>query len=87
MLYKKINIDLIVPADEAEEVVAGLNTALDQLEERHTLFGGQIEAVAIEHRGARKRSALSHTLAAGEKVTVAIKAARESVSSALRSVI
>jgi hypothetical protein len=33
MLYKKINVELIVVADEAEAVVAGLNTALDQLED------------------------------------------------------
>ena len=31
MLYKKINVELIVPADEAEAVVTGLNAALDQL--------------------------------------------------------
>jgi hypothetical protein len=43
MLYKKINVELIVVADEAEAVVAGLNAALDRLEERHTLFGGGIE--------------------------------------------
>ena len=36
MLYKKINVELIVPADEAEAVVTGLNAALDQLEEAHT---------------------------------------------------
>jgi hypothetical protein len=33
MLYKKINVELIVVADEAEAVVAGVNTALDQLED------------------------------------------------------
>jgi hypothetical protein len=43
-----------------------LNAALDRLEERHTLFGGGIETVAFEHTGTRKRSALAHTMAAGE---------------------
>ena len=87
MLYRKINVELIVVADEAEAVVTGLNAALDQLEERHTLFGGGIEAVAFEHPGTRKRSALAHTMAAGETVADAIRTARESVTVALRAII
>jgi hypothetical protein len=87
MLYKKININLIVPADEAEAVVAGLNASLDVLEEKHTLFGGEIEVVDVEHRGTKKRSALAHTLAAGETVASAVKTARGNVRSALRAVI
>jgi hypothetical protein len=87
MLYKKINVELIVVADEAEAVVAELNAALDQLEERHTLFGGGIETVAFEHSGRRRKSALAHTMAAGETVVLALKAARESVTVAFRAVI
>ena len=87
MLYKKINVELIVVADEAEAVTVELNAALDRLEERHTLFGGGIETVAVRHRGTRKRSALAHTMAAGETVAHALKAARESVTVALRAVI
>ncbi len=87
MLYKKINIELIVVADEAEPVVAELNAALDRVEEKHTLFGGGIETVAFEHPGTRRRSALAHTMAAGESVVVAVRAARESVNVALRTVI
>ena len=84
MVYKKINLELMVVADEAEAVVAGLNAALDQLEEKHTLFGGGIETVAFEHPGTRRRSALAHTRAAGE---TAVKAAREGLAVALRAVI
>jgi hypothetical protein len=84
MLYKKINVELIVIADEAEAVVTGLNAALDRLEEKHTLFGGGIETVAVEHSGTGKRSALAHTMAAGE---TAVRAARESLTVALRAVI
>lgn len=87
MLYKKITLEVIVLADEAEAVVAGLNTALDQLDQRQTLFGGEIEAVAFEHPGTRRRSALGHTMAAGEKVADAIRTARESVTVALRTII
>ena len=87
MQYKKINVELIIVADEAEAVVAELNVALDQLEERHALFGGGIETVAFEHTGTPKRSALAHTLAAGERVAVALKTARESVALAFRAVI
>jgi hypothetical protein len=87
MQYKKINVELIVVADEADAVVAELNTALDRLEEKHTLFGGGIETVAFEHPGTRKRSALAHTKDAGERVAVAVRTARESVAVALRAVI
>ena len=59
MLYKKIDFELMVVADEAEAVIAELNNALDELEERHTLFGGAIETVAFEHTGRSKRSALA----------------------------
>ena len=87
MLYKKIHVELIVVADEADAVIAELNTALDRLEQKHTLFGGEIETVAFEHPGPRKRSALAHTLAAGETAAVALRAARDSVTVALRVVI
>jgi len=87
MLYKKINVELIVVADEADAVVAELNTALDRLEQKHTVFGGDIETVAFEHPGPRKRSALAHTKAAGETVADAVKIARRSVTVALRAVI
>jgi hypothetical protein len=87
MLYKKINVELIVVADEAEAVVTDLNAALDRLEEKHTLFGGGIETVPVEHRGTRRRSALAHTMAAGETVAGAVRTARDSVIVALRTVI
>ncbi len=84
MLYKKINVELIVVADEAEAVVAELNASLDRMEERYTLFGGGIETVAVEHTGTRRRSALAHTMAAGE---TAVRAVREGLTIALRAVI
>jgi hypothetical protein len=87
MLYKKINLELIVVADEADAVVVELSAALDRLEEKHTLFGGGIETVAFEHSGTRKRSALAHTIAAGETVAGAMRAARKSVNAAFRAVI
>ena len=87
MRYKKINLELIVVADDADAVVAELNAALDRLEQKHTLFGGEIETIAFDHPGPRKRSALAHTLAAGETAAVALRAARDSVTVALRAVI
>jgi hypothetical protein len=45
MLYKKIDVELIVVADESEAVVAELNAGLDQMEKTHTLFGGGIETI------------------------------------------
>jgi hypothetical protein len=87
VLYKKINLELIVVADEADDAIRELNAALDRLDERHTIFGGGIETVAFEHSGTRKRSALARTIAAGETVAGALKTARKSVNVALRAVI
>lgn len=87
MLYKKINVELIVVADESDAVVVELNAALDRLEEKHTLFGGGIESVAFEHQKARKISALGHTMAAAQTVAGAMTVARKSVNVALRAVI
>lgn len=87
MRYKKLNIELIVFADEADAVVAELNAALDRVEEKRTLFGGGIEAVAFEHSGTRNRSALAHTIAAGETVAGHVRTAGMSVITALRAVI
>jgi hypothetical protein len=61
MLYRKINMELIVVEEEAEAVVEALNAALDRLEEGHMVFGGEIETVAVEDPGTQKRSALKHT--------------------------
>lgn len=87
MRYTKIHIELVVVADEAEAVVAELNSALDGLEERYTLFGGDIETVPFEHKGTRKRSALAHTIAAVGTVGAAARTARQGVAVALRAVI
>jgi hypothetical protein len=87
VLYKKINLELIVVADEADAVIGELNANLDRLDERHTIFGGGIETLAFEHSGTRKRSALAHTIAAGETVAGALNTARKSMNVALRAVI
>jgi hypothetical protein len=84
MQYKKINVEVIALADEAEAVVADLAAALDRLDEKHTLFGGAIETIAFNHPGRGNRSALAHTRAAGEK---AVRATRNSVAVALRAII
>jgi hypothetical protein len=87
MFYKKVNLELIVPADEADAVIKDLNAALDRMEERHTLYGGGTESVLIEHSGSRRKSALAHTLAAGETAVSVVRTARNSVASALHRVI
>jgi hypothetical protein len=73
-LARNVKVGIPVPpADEAEAIIAELNAALDRLEDSHTLFGGGIEAVAFEHPGKRRRSALAHTIAAGGAVVDALK--------------
>jgi hypothetical protein len=87
MAYKKINVELIVFADEAESVVAELNASLDRLEQNHAIFGGGIETVVVDHREARKRTALMHTVAAGVTAVDALRLAREKVTGAVREII
>jgi hypothetical protein len=57
------------------------------MEERYTLFGGGTETVLIDHSGSRRKTALSHTLAAGKTAVAAVKTARERVKSAVHLVI
>ena len=87
MFYKKINLELIVPADEAGGVICELGLALDRMEERYTIFGGGTETLLIEHSGSRRKSAFTHTLAAGKTALGAVKMARERVTSAMHLVI
>lgn len=87
MLYKKINLEVIVPADEADAVVTKLNSAIDRMEESHTIFGGGIEVATVEHKGTRRKTAFMRTVAAGEAAIGAIKVARGAVVGALRTII
>jgi len=87
MAYKKINLELIVFADDAEAVVVELTAALDKLEERHTIFGGGIEAIPVKHSETRKKSALMHTRSAGETAAGALRLAGDKVAGALREII
>jgi hypothetical protein len=87
MAYQKINVELVVFADEAASVIAELNEAIDQLEEKHTIFGGEIDIVAVQHDGKRRKSALRHALAAGEMAAAAIRLAADKVASAYNRVI
>lgn len=87
MLYKRINIELIVIADEAEAVAAELEVALDRVEEKHTLFGGGIETATFKHPEVQRKSALAHTMAAAVTAAAAVATARKSVAVALRAVI
>lgn len=87
MDYRKINIEIVVFADEADAVVAELNAAIDRLEEAHTIFGGDIETVTVEKSGTRRKSALMHTLAAGGVAMAAIKLAGDKIADAYRKVI
>jgi hypothetical protein len=84
MVYQKIEMELIVEAHEAEDVMRELNAALDRLEEAHTLYGGGMETIAVEHPGARRRSALMHARAAGGTAAAAVQAAGEHVANAIR---
>jgi hypothetical protein len=87
MVYRKINLELVVVENDAEEVVAELNAALDRLEVKHEIFGGDIETVDVEEPGAARRSALTQAKAGVETAVDAVKAAGEKVAGAIRKVI
>lgn len=87
MGYQKINVELVVFAEEAGAVVAELNSAIDWIEESHAIFGGDIETVSIEHSGTRRKSALRHVLDARNTATNAIKLAAGTVADTYRKVI
>jgi hypothetical protein len=87
MLYRKIELELIVEEGDAEAVVEELNAALDRLEREHTIFGGEIETVAVEEPGTQRRSALMHAKAGVETAVDAVKNAGEKVAEAFRKVI
>lgn len=87
MAYRRINVELIVFAEDADAVVAELNSVLDRLEGTHTLFGGGIEVGEVEHSGTAKKSALKHTVAAAGTAAGAIKSAGRKVAGAYKKVI
>lgn len=87
MVYRKINFELIVFAEEADSVVAKLNSAIDRLEEAHTIFGGDIEIATVNKSETQRRSALMHTLAAGSAAMAAVKLAGDKVADAYKRVV
>lgn len=87
MRYKKIVVELVVAEDEADKIIGQLNATLDQLEENHDIFGGEVEAVFFDGPARRRRSALAHTVAAGETVATALRNTSRHVGNAVRAVI
>jgi hypothetical protein len=87
MAYEKINVELIVFSEERDAVVAELNSAIDRIEKSHTIFGGAIETAPVEHSGTRRKTALRHTLDAGNTATAAVKLAAHKVADAYKKVI
>jgi hypothetical protein len=87
MTYHKINLELVVFADEAASVIAELNLAIDRLDEKYAVFGGEIETLEVQHGGTRRKSVLTHTLGAGSTTAAAIRLAGSKVANAYRKVI
>jgi len=87
MVYKKISVELVVFSEDTDAVVSELNAAIDRLEETHEIFGGGIETAPVAHSGTRRKSALRHTLDAGNTAKSGIKLAAQKVSDAYKKVI
>jgi hypothetical protein len=87
MSYQKINLELVVFSDEADKVVAELNSTIDRLEETCAIFGGTVEAIPVSRSGTRRKSAFRHTLDAGNAVTSSLKSAAQNVVDAYKKVI
>jgi hypothetical protein len=85
--YQKINVEMVVLSEEADAVVAELNSVIDWIEESHTIFGGEIEANPMEHCGTRSKSALTHTLHARNVASAAVKSAARKARDAYKKVI
>lgn len=85
--YQKIKFEMIVFSAEADAVVFELNSAIDRIEESHTIFGGEIETSPVEHCGARRKSALSHALDARNVANSAVKSAARKARDAYKKVI
>lgn len=87
MVYRRISLELIVFAEEADAVVATLNSAVDQLEETHTIFGGEIEITTVNKSETQRKSALMHTRAAAGSAVAAVKLASDKVANAYKRVV
>ena len=87
MAYRKITVELGVHPEDVDAVVSELDSTLDRLEETHEIFGGAIETFPIAHSGTRRKSALKHTLDAGNTATSAFKLAAQKVANAYKKVI
>ena len=87
MDYRKISVELVVHPEDVDTVVSELNSALDRLEETREIFDGTIETSPIAHSGTRRKSALRHTLDAGNTATSAVKLAAQKVADAYKKVI
>lgn len=87
MDYRRINVEIIVFADDADAVVAELNSAIDRLEDVHTIFGGDIETVPVEKSCVQRKSTLMYTLAAGGSAMAAAKLASDKIAGACQKVI
>jgi hypothetical protein len=87
MKYEKLTLEIVVFPDDAETVIAALNSALDRIEETHPIFGGEIETSPIEHSGTRREPALRHVLNAGKTATAGVRLAAQKATEAYKKVI
>jgi hypothetical protein len=87
MKYQKLSVEMVVFPEDADAVIAALNSAIDRIGETHTIFGGEIETTSIEHRGTRRKSALRHAMDAGNTATSAVRLAAQKASGVYKKVI
>jgi hypothetical protein len=85
--YQKLTVEMVVFPEDAEAVIAALNSAIDRIAETRTIFGGAIETTPIEHRGTRRKSALRHAVDAGKTATSGIRLAAQKATEAYKKVI
>jgi hypothetical protein len=87
MKYEKLTLEIVVFPDDAEAVIAALNSAIDRIEETHPVFGGEIETTPIEHSGTRRKSALRHVVNAGKTAASGVRLAAQKATEAYKKVI
>jgi hypothetical protein len=87
MKFKKLSVEMVVFPEDADAVIAALNSAIDRIGETHTIFGGEVESTPIEHGGTRRKSALRHAMDAGNTATSAVRLAAQKASGVYKKVI
>ena len=87
MAYQRINLELVVFADEADAIVAELMSSIDKVGATYSVFGGEVERGEFKPSETQNRSALMHTIRAAGMTADGMKLAAGKVAQAYKKLI